>query len=211
MPPAQQEDSLDRFVLDGVSWRRYLHLLQAFDGRRVRVNYCRGSIEITSVSCLHERYKALWSLLISMRALYAEDPCAGFGSMNLRRRSKRCGLEPDACFFVQHEPQSRGRRCFNWEVDPMPDLVLEIELEQNEINRLDILAELGVPEVWHWHNYHLATLLLSGSKTYTASERSQVFPDIKPGELTAICEIAFQQGDLKMVKALETWVRDQAE
>lgn len=38
------------------------------------------------------------------------------------------GIEPDQCFYIQNEAAIRGKKRLDLEVDPPPDLALEIEI-----------------------------------------------------------------------------------
>ena len=53
-----------RFVLDLVPWKGYLHQLRAFEGRHVRVTFDRGRLEIMTTSPRHERNKHLLGQLV---------------------------------------------------------------------------------------------------------------------------------------------------
>ena len=46
-------------VLDGVSWSTYEALLRELEGRRFRITYDRGRLEIMTVSLRHEFGKKL--------------------------------------------------------------------------------------------------------------------------------------------------------
>ena len=62
--------------------------------------------------------------------------------------AKRKGLEADECYWIAHEPQMRRKRRLDLRSDPPPDLVVEIDVMHSVVNREQIYASLGVPEMW---------------------------------------------------------------
>jgi len=72
----------------------------------------------------------------------------GRGSQTFRKEAKERGLEPDECYWVANEPSVRGRADLDLEVDPPPDIAVEVESSTSALNRLGIYAALGVSEIW---------------------------------------------------------------
>src|SRR5713101_9317303 len=183
MSRALKKSQEERFILDAVSWRSYEHLLRAFDGRRIRITYDRGRLEIMTLSFRHERLKHFLGLLIITLALEVGQAIAGGGSMTFKQRRKKRGLEPDECFWIQNEQLVRGKEEFDWESDPPPDLAWEIEVSRSLLKRLTIYAALGIPEIWRWRSKTLEALILDPSGKYQKSETSRAFPFFRPGIL----------------------------
>lgn len=55
--------------------------------------------------------------------------------MTFRRELKQRGLEPDECYWVEHEPQVRGKDEWDPEVDPPPDIAIEVEVSRSILER----------------------------------------------------------------------------
>src|SRR5687767_10937447 len=102
--PAEQ-----RLVLGGVTWDKYLRLLHLFDDRHLRITYDRGEVEIMTISPEHERFKKLLGYLILVLVEELGWNIASFGSMTFKRRSRKRGLEPDECYWIQSEPLVRWK------------------------------------------------------------------------------------------------------
>lgn len=64
----------------------------------------------------------------------------------MKRRKK--GLEADECYWIQNESQMRGKKEFDLDVDPPPDLALEIDITHSSLDRMAIYAGLKILEVW---------------------------------------------------------------
>jgi Uma2 family endonuclease len=85
------------------------------------------------------------------------------------------GIEPDYCFYINNWQAAVGKDCIDWQVDPPPDLVIEIDVT-SYTSELDFLP-YGVPEVWLFKNYRLTIYQLADGK-YTISNSSRYFPDV---------------------------------
>ena len=119
-------------------------------------------------------------------------------------------MEPDNCYWVQNEARVRGRDEFeDFNVDPPPDLVLEIEITRNFINRLAICAALRVPEVWRFDGQTLHVLLLNENGEYLPSEHSVAFPFLPVAQLVQFLALDTTMSETKVAQAFRAWVRQQ--
>jgi Uma2 family endonuclease len=197
-------------VLHGVLWPTYRRLLRAFDeDRHLRITYDRGSLELMTLSPLHERLKHLLGLLVMTLAVEVGTEILGFGSMTFKRRRKKRGLEPDECYYIQNEARMRGKDAIDLRSDPPPDLVVEVEVARSALNRLDIYAALGAPEVWRFDGERLQVHLLGEGGVYTVSEQSKAFPFLRPAELVRFVEQRKTLGEVALLKAFREWVAEQ--
>lgn len=197
----------NRLLLQGVSWRMYERVLRAFEERRVRITYDRGDLEIMTLSGEHERIKQLLRRLIEALAEEMGLDIAGFGSMTFKRRSKKRGLEPDECYWIQNENLVRGKRQYNPEDDQPPDLVLEVDITRSSLDRISIYEVFGVAEVWRWDGQTLEVRVLNEPDKYEQVERSRTFPGLKPTDLLPFVAREATEGEMGMVKAFRQWVR----
>ncbi len=58
------------------------------------------------------------------------------------------------------------------ELDPRPDLAVEVDVASRSMNRMSIYAELGIPEVWRWTNETPKIYSLSASGRYVDGSTS---------------------------------------
>jgi Uma2 family endonuclease len=107
------------------------------------------------LSARHENYKDMLVLLINVLAEEMGIDLGSFGSTTLRREDLARGFEPDACFYIQHEAQVRGKEQLDLRVDPPPDLVLEIDIISPSLDKLPLYAAMGVAEVWRYDGQNL--------------------------------------------------------
>ena len=200
---------VQRLLLYDVSWQAYERLLRALEERRrLRITFDQGSLEIMTLSLGHERIKHLLGLLIVILAEVRGINIAGFGSITMKRRQRQKGLEPDECFWIQHEAIMRNKTTgtFNPRKDPPPDLALEVEISRSTINRMGIYAALKVPEVWRWRKRALEVCFLDEKGKYRPGQTSRAFPHFLPAKLVPFVELASKDGKVEMMRAFRNWL-----
>ncbi|WP_433935070.1 Uma2 family endonuclease [Sorangium cellulosum] len=173
------EDQL--FVVHDVSWEEYETILAVLGDRAgVRVTYCEGVLELMSPGGPHEGRKTILARLVEAYAEEAELPLSGYGSMTVRRRLAKRGVEPDEC-YVLGTVEDGG----------IPELAIEIIEKSGTIDKLSVYAGLGVPEVWFLKKGKLSVHLL-GPDGYAEAGRSRLLPGIELAELTQFVQ---REGD----------------
>jgi Uma2 family endonuclease len=196
-----------RLVLYDVSWRTYGRLLRAFDERRLRLTYDRGTLEIMTLSHEHEGYSYILGRFIDALTEELGLPIKGGRSTTFRRRKRQRGLEPDNCFWIASEPRVRGKNKIDLRVDPPPDLAIEIDITSSSLNRMGIYADLGVPEVWRFADQTLAFHVLGGDRRYALAPRSATFPFVTPGDVLRFLALRSTLDENAVVRELRAWVR----
>ncbi|MFI5459273.1 MAG: Uma2 family endonuclease [Isosphaerales bacterium] len=63
-------------------------------------------------------------------------------------------------------------------VDPAPDLVIEVDVTHGSLDRLKVFSALGVPEVWRCDGRTLQFLHRQKGGGYRAREYSRNFPTL---------------------------------
>src|SRR5262249_40366169 len=133
-------------------------------------------------------------------------PCRGGGSVTLRRRLVRRGLEPDRCFWITNEAAIRGKRRLDLRVDPPPDLAIEVDVTSSSLDRMSIYAALGVPEVWRLDNDVLTFHALT-TGNYIGVTQSRSFPSISPGDLMPFMARHLNEDENEVVRQFRAWLR----
>lgn len=136
----QPEPTERRFVLHGVPWWTYVALRDALDDHvGVKMIYREGTLELMSPSLLHEDAKKIIARLIETWAMERDIDLRGFGGATFRKEAKERGLEPDECYKLGPIAD-----------DGVPDIAIEVIVTSGLVDKLDVYAGLGVPEVWTW-------------------------------------------------------------
>ena len=139
-----------RVLLRSISWQTYEMLADNPDRAGRLMTYDQGLLEIMSPSMAHESDKSLLGRLVEMYSLVRGIDLASSASTTFKRPDLKQGFEADESYYIQNEKLVRGKREIDLAFDPPPDLVIEIEMTRSAINKLALLASIGVPEVWRY-------------------------------------------------------------
>lgn len=195
-------------VFDAVSWREYELIGRAFQNRPIKITYDRGRLEIMTLSFKHERRKHLLCALLMALVEVLGSEVLGAGGMTFKRKEKKKGLEPDECFWIQHEAIMRGKREFDITADPPPDLVLEVEVSRSVLDRLGIYAAFDIPEVWRCGGPGIRVCHLVNGE-YQETDRSFAFPFLNPTALRQFLDQHEDLGEVALTKTFREWVQSQ--
>jgi Uma2 family endonuclease len=190
--------------LSGISWQTYESLLNELTERRFRLTYYRGNLEIMAPSPEHEFNKKVLGRFVETLAEELELQIYPLGSTTLKR-PELSGAEPDECFYFRNIGAVRGKKRLDLGTDPVPDLVLEVDLTSSSANRLEIYAGMGVAEVWIYDGYSLVVKQLQG-QGYITALNSQFFPGVPISEMVDFLRQAETIDYLELVRIFRVWV-----
>lgn len=195
--------------LSGISWQTYETLLDELTDRRCRLTFNRGSLEIMAPSPEHELNKKVLGRFLETLAEEFEVDIYPLGSMTLKR-PELSGAEPDECFYFRNIDAVRGKKRLDLGQDPVPDLILEIDLTSSSVNRLKVYGEMGVAEVWIYNGSSLVIMQLQ-SESYVTALRSQFFVGVDISEIVVFLRQADSVDYLTLVKLFRTWIKSQVQ
>lgn len=213
----QRKPSEQRLILTSVNWQKYEQLLQELrEGRRARLTYDRGSLEMMNPLDEHERCHKLIESLILLVADELHLPVAGYPAPTLKRADLGIGTEPEAAYYIQTEARMQGRAEIDLAVDPAPDLILEVELSRSEINKFALYAQLGVREVWRYISKPGDTFLqgnffihtLHGDR-YLEDDYGLAFPCLSAGRILQFIDQSDAIGLMPALRDLRQWIQKQ--
>jgi Uma2 family endonuclease len=167
-----------RVLMCGISWETYESLVRELEGQHLRLTCDQGLLE---PSPKQGNIGKLVARIVEMYTLEKSIPLVGFGNTTWKSEALKKGAEADECYYVQHAEWAAGREEFDLNVDPPPDLVIEVDITSSSLNKQQIYADLGVPELWRHEDERLQVLLLNkATKTYVASPTSLSLPELLP-------------------------------
>jgi Uma2 family endonuclease len=209
VPPGQS------LLLHDISWQDFDDILQELgQSRSTSLAYDHGTLEIMTPLPEHEYLKTVMGDIVKDVADELDQDYESYGSTTWREQAKAAGLEPDDCFYFEHEAIVRGRVDLDLKLDPPPDLALEIDATSKSLDRLLIYARLGVPEVWRYEvtpgkpfqNGKLRLYALQGDR-YAEVTVSLAFPQLPIQELPTLIERYRSQGRRALRRETRDWVR----
>jgi Uma2 family endonuclease len=198
-----------RFVLHAVDWDTYQTISRTLDGRHLRMSYDGETLELMTISRIHSTLSRLLGRFVVVLTEEFELPVASCGDMTVDREDLQRGLEGDESFYIENEPKVRGKEQIDFQVDPPPDLGVEIDISSSSRRRMAIYAVLKVPEVWRYDGRTLAVLLLGPDGRYSQATASRAFPQISVDQLAGFLQQVNQVEENQLVKQFRTWVRQQ--
>lgn len=132
-----------RVLIRGVGWRGYQSLLRMIGDQPIRLTYDRGDVELMAPLYQHERNKSLLERMVEILTEELDIPLIAVASTSLNREDLDRGLEADASFYVGDLSRIKDRHNLDLQVDPPPDLAIEIEITRSVLNRLGIYGASG--------------------------------------------------------------------
>ena len=100
----------------------------------------------------------------------------------------------------------------DFETDPPPDVVVEIDVHHDSRSRFRMYARLGVPEIWRYDGREMTIYLLedeaSESKArYIEHDTSAALPMLTAQLLSEMLERMRNEGELAALLAFEEWLQ----
>jgi Uma2 family endonuclease len=206
--PRSTQAAERHFVLHGVPWSVYETLRESEENYHVRMTYDRGTLEFMSPSTKHERAKSLLSQLLETFTVELRMPRQSFGSATWKREMKLKGLEADECYYILNHARIRDVEEINLDVDPPPDLALEVEVSRSTVKRMAIYAALGVPEIWRWRKGVVQAYSLSSDGKYEPVEMSLNLPMLRVKDLEPFLDRKLAADESQWILGFRQWVHE---
>jgi Uma2 family endonuclease len=198
----------DQIVLQAIPWKLYEALRDVEDNWHVRMTYDRGRLELMSPSAAHERIKTQIGQFIGLLTLELDIHRYSLGQTTWKQEKLQKALEADESYYIRNEPRVRDQEEFDLEVDPPPDLVVEVEVRRSATRRMRRYASLGVPEVWRFKRGVLRAYERTPKGEYAEREFSVNLPFLRVADLTPFLTKALGQSETDRCRAFRTWVRE---
>ena len=201
VPPGHQ------VLLTAVTWAELELILDELgDKRSTRLSYSNGMLEIMSPSPEHEDDKVILADLVKIILEEQGREFRNLGSTTFKNESMDQAVEPDECFYIEHEPAIRGKKRIDLAADPPPDLVIEIDLTAR--TRFHNYARLGVPELWRYDGNALEIHVLRQGH-YVLSAQSRHFPAVPVADvLHRYLEQSRSLGRTAIMRTFRAWIRE---
>lgn len=198
-----------RVLLRNISWDEFEQILEEMGDRSgTRIAYYKGMLEIMVPLAGHEDGKVIIGNLVEVMLEELDIEFRGLGSTTFKRQDMNAGVEPDECFYIQSEAAIRGKDRIDLNVDPAPDLAIEIDITSSSQIKKNSYEALGVSELWIYDGRKLQINLLRSGR-YIESSQSQVFPLPITEVIPQYVAISKVQGRNATIKAFRVWILQQ--
>ena len=176
MSVVSNRPSTARVILQNVSWETYERLLKDLENSSSpRLAFDQGVLEIMSPDLELESANRSLAAIVEIVLEEMDLDFENAGSTTFRREVLKRGFEPDSCFYIQNVERIRNKKKIDMDFDPPPDLLIEVDLTSDSLNKFPLYAALGVPEVWRYEDGALEIWLLHRGR-YVRHQSSTAVP-----------------------------------
>src|SRR6266542_4229854 len=187
MTVATPRSPADRVIIEDVSWETYAAFLKDLEHRSSpRLSFDQGVLEIVTPHLEHESVNRVLATIVEIALEEFDIDFENAGSTTLKREALKRGCEPDSSFYIQHIESVRHRARVDMDVDPPPDLLIEVDLTKDSHDKLPLYAALCVPEVWRYEDTLEIWILDQGR--YTRSHMSLALPALTEDMVTHLVQ-----------------------
>lgn len=192
--------SAGTLVRSPATWEQYEGLCaQRGDGSTPRIKYRAGEVLLMSPLARHGRDAHLIAAAVAALLDFRGQDYDAFTPVTMQL-PKESGIEPDYCFYISHWQAVAGKDRIDWQSDPPPDLVLEVDVT-SYTDPQDYLP-YRVPEVWLLRDQNLLIYRLEGDE-YVAGLQSGLFPAVNLPEVVARClQVAYERNTSAAIRDL---------
>lgn len=201
-------ESTDSIVtLRDVDWETYERLRSADGNRGVRMTYDHGILILMAPSRRHDRIAEILGRLVFAWTEDRQIACLSGGSTTMKSRLLERGLEPDKCFYIQNEAAVRDRDEYHAEIDPPPDLVVEVDVTSLSTKRMPLYADFQVPEIWRWVDNRMEIYRLIDA-AYVQVKDSASLTEFPIELVLQILELRYEVDETSLVRRFRTAISE---
>lgn len=199
-----------RTSLENISWKTFKAMLVDMgSSRNTRLAYENGTVEILTPFMAHENSNRIIEGFIGVLCEELQLEIKRSGSLTLTRDDLERGGEPDSSYYIKNEYRVRNKEKIDLNIDPPPDLVLEVEYSKPKVDKFRIYAAIGVPEFWRFNGSVLRIYVLNNGQ-YIEVEQSPTFGKVAVKEIPRFIQETRINGEMTTTRAFRAWVREQA-
>jgi Uma2 family endonuclease len=204
----QTQFAEQRVLMHNVDWQTYEAIAATLAERSSpRLAYYHGTLEIMAPLEEHENNKDLIGDFIKILVEELELNIKSMASTRLNRKDLAVGAEPDNAYYIASEPSVRGKTV-DLNVDPPPDLVVEVDMTHTDVNKNALYAAMGIGEFWRYDGRVWSIYQLQGNQ-YQEVSVSPTFPWVQKERLYQFLGDCAQQGESAAKRSLRAWIRQQ--
>jgi Uma2 family endonuclease len=174
------------------TWSNYCALRDSRgDGSIPRIKFRQGEILLTSPLPRHGREANILADVVKVLLDSETRNYEAFTPITMDIPEEG-GIEPDYCFYIDNWRSAVGKDRIDWQIDPPPDLVIEIDV--TTYTAAEDYAPYRVPEVWLFKQSELKIYSLQG-EVYQQQPISRYFPAVNlPTLIADVLQMASEQG-----------------
>lgn len=201
-----KEESETRIVLENVSWEIFVALADERRGSVPRLSYNEGVLEMMSPKRKHENISCLLGRMIEAYSEIRGIEILSVASVTVKRSDLKKAYEADESYYVTNIDKVLAKEELDFEVDPPPDLVIEVELTSSAIDKLELFAAMQVREVWRHDGTSVQFYRLSNGR-YECIAESTELPGLSSDLINRYLDQRLQAGETTWIRAFRSEVQ----
>lgn len=155
------------------TWQEYQKLCdQRGDGSIPRLKYSTGEVLLMSPLPVHGRDASILADVAKALLDHDDREYDSFTPITMTL-PEESGIEPDFCFYIDHGQAVSGKQRIDWQTEPPPDLVIEIDV--TSYSDVQDYLPYRVPEIWLYKKGKLLIYQLQGT-AYQLQDHNRYFP-----------------------------------
>lgn len=207
--PRRRASVASGFVFHDVTWDDYEAMLRMVGDRPIRILYDRGEMEIFMPTYRHDNGAYLLGRMVDLLTEELEVDLEGGRTTTHKRKDLGKGAEPDdGYWFGAKALHMRGKDQLDLATDPVPDLIIEVAVTRTSLDRIEIFAAMGVPEVWRSTSRSLQFLHLQADGTYQPRPTSRNFPTLEVGSVARFLKEGRTTAKPAWIRLFRAFVRE---
>ena len=116
------------------------------------------------------------------------------------------GAQPDGVFYIRNAPRIIGKRKLDLNIDPPPDIVVEIDITNQSRGKFPLYAKLGIPEIWRYDGRSFEIYHLEDDK-YERQSNSLSFPTLADEIMGRHLELSKSVGQDEALEQFRIWAQ----
>jgi Uma2 family endonuclease len=192
-------DAETRMVLENIAWETYVALADQRRGSVPRLTFDCGVLELMSPKREHENIACLAGRIVETYSEVKNIDVISLASVTVKRSDLSKAFEADESYYVANAVRLLAKKELDFETDPPPDLVIEVELTSSAIRKMDLFAAMQVPEIWRHDGETLQMFqLVEGS--YQRMESSLQLPGLTSQRINGILALRDSVGETRLIQ-----------
>ena len=192
------------------TWNDYETLIKEVgEASHLRISYTQGNLKIMTLSTLHEFYSALVQTLLTHLSFRRKTKILYYKSATMKVTKELKGVEPDGCFYVQTADKLPNKLRIDFSKDPMPDIILEVDIYHDSKSKFEIYSAFGIKEIWRYDGKKFEIYELKKNKQYKEIKQSKSLPILTAKVLTDFLNQSDEKDQYEILLSFEEWLNKQ--
>ena len=193
------EPAETRMVLENVAWATFVELANQRRGSVPRMTYDMGVLEMMSPKRQHENLGRLIGRMVEAYSESRDIEIISVKSITVKRSDLKKAFESDESYYIAHAVQLLEKEELDFEIDPPPDLVIEVAITTSAIDKMQLFATMQIPEVWR-HDGRSLQMFRMVEESYMPIESSNQLPELQAALMNQMLASRLTTGETKLIK-----------